>query len=93
MGHGPPLALSVPTMQLYTYPLGQPESRSWWKPFTVERLEVPQVDPLVAQMAHFGAVVRGEATPLVTLRDGLQNVKIVEAILQSAESGRPVEIN
>ena len=85
-------SLSVPTMQLFSY--AQPDDRSWWKPFSaVERLEVPLVDPLVEQLRHFGAVVRGEAEPLVTLRDGLQNVKVVEAILESAERGRPVEIS
>lgn len=84
-------SLSVPTMQLFTY--DRPEERSWWKPFaSMERLTVPRVDPLAAQLTHFTDVIRGKADPLVSLRDGVQNVKIVEAIHESAVSGRPIDI-
>ncbi|MFM2059844.1 MAG: hypothetical protein RLY71_4229, partial [Pseudomonadota bacterium] len=55
-------SLSVPTMRLKTYP--RPEDRSWWKPFEVGTVGLVRDDPLKHQMAHFGAVVRGEALPL-----------------------------
>jgi len=83
-------SLSVPTMRLKTYP--HPEDRSWWKPFEVGTVGMVRDDPLKHQMAHFGAVVRGEVDPLVTARDGLQNLKITEAIAQAAHTGRMVEL-
>lgn len=83
-------SLSVPTMRLKTYP--RPEDRSWWKPFEVGTLEVVRDDPLKHQMEHFGAVVRGEAQPLVSARDGLQNLKVTEAIAHAARTGRVVEL-
>ena len=43
-------------------------------------------------MAHFAAVVRGEAQPLCTTRDGALNVLVVKAIKRSAASGGVVEI-
>jgi predicted dehydrogenase len=48
-------------------------------------------DPLTLQMEHFGAVLRGEARPLVTVSDGLANLRVTEAIAASARTGRLVE--
>ena len=38
------------------------------------------------------AVIRGEAKPLVTVRDGLQNLKVTEAIAEAARTARVVEV-
>jgi predicted dehydrogenase len=54
--------------------------------------EVQRDDPLALQLEHFCAVVRGEAAPLVSVRDGLQNLRVVEAITQAARTGASVEI-
>ena len=81
-------SLSIPTMRLATYD-GEP---SWWRPMRHEVLEVTAADPLERQLAHFCAVVRGEAPPLVTAWDGARNVRIVEAIAESARSGRTVAL-
>lgn len=80
--------LSVPTMRLKTYP--RPEDRSWWKPFEVGVVGMVRDDPIKHQMEHFGAVVRGEAEPIVSARDGLENLRITEAIVKAAESGSVV---
>jgi predicted dehydrogenase len=37
-------------------------------------------------------VVRGEAAPLVSARDGLQNLRVTEAIAEAAATGRVVDI-
>ncbi len=84
-------SLSVPTMRLKTYP--RDEDRSWWKAFEVGTVGLVRDDPLKHQMEHFGAVVRGEAHPLVTAHDGLQNLKVTEAIAGAAATGRVVEWN
>lgn len=83
-------SLSVPTMRLKTYP--GDEERSWWKPFEVGTVGLVRDDPLKHQMEHFGAVVRGEARPLVSARDGLDNLRVTEAIAEAAASGRTVEL-
>jgi len=82
-------SLSIPTMRLKTY--GRAEDRSWWKPFDVGVAELTRDDPLEHQMEHFGRVVRGEAKPIVTARDGLQNLRITEAIVKAAKTGAVVE--
>jgi len=77
-------SLSIPTMRLKTY--ARPEDRSWWKPFQLGRADVERADPIARQMEHFGAVIRGEAAPLVSARDGLANLRITEAIVRAAQS-------
>ena len=83
-------SLSVPTMRLKTYP--SDEDRSWWKPFEVGVVDVVRDDPLKHQMEHFGAVVRGEAAPRVSPRDGLANLRVTEAIAAAAKSGQVIHI-
>lgn len=84
-------SLSIPTMRLKTYP--RPEDRSWWKPFEVGSVGMVRDDPLKHQIEHFCAVVRGEARPLVSARDGLQNLRLTEAIAAAARTGATVELN
>ena len=83
-------SLSVPTMRLKTYP--RDEDRSWWKEFEVGTVGLVRDDPLKHQIEHFGAVIRGEAAPLVSARDGLQNLRVTEAIVAAARSGGTVEL-
>ncbi|SAL44851.1 inositol 2-dehydrogenase [Caballeronia arvi] len=82
-------SLSVPTMRLRSY--SKAEDRSWWKPFEESIVPMQRDDPLAHQMAHFARVVRGEAEPIVSARDGLQNLRITEAIVEAAKSGEIVE--
>ena len=83
-------SLSIPTMRLKTYP--RAVDRSWWKPFEVGVVGLVRDDPIRHQMEHFGAVVRGEAPPLVSARDGLANLRVTEAIVTAAAAGSTVEI-
>lgn len=83
-------SLAVPTMRLKTYP--RPQDRSWWKPFECGVVGMVREDPLVHQIAHFCAVIRGQAQPLVSARDGLANLRVTEAIMAAAQSGATVEI-
>ena len=79
-------SLAVPSMRLKVY-AGE---RSWWKPFETSVVAVQRTDPLSRQLEHFCAVVRGEATPLVSARDALQTLRVPLAIDESARTGRPV---
>lgn len=78
-------------MRLKTY--GRPEDRSWWKPFDVGMADTTRDDPLARQMEHFGDVIRGDARPIVGARDGLQNLRVTEAIVEAARNGSIVEMN
>lgn len=84
-------SLSVPTMRLKTYP--RPEARSWFEPFESGTADLVREDPLQRQMAHFAAVVRGEAQPRVSARDGLRNLIVIDAIARAAASGHTISID
>jgi predicted dehydrogenase len=84
-------SLAVPTMRVKRYP--RTEDRSWFKPFQSETILLQRTDPLAAQIEHFVAVIRGDADPLVTGRDGLQNLRVTDAILEAAKTGATVKIS
>lgn len=79
-------SLSVPTMRLKTY--GKAEDHSWWKPFDVSVAALAREDPLARQIEHFGAVIRGDVQPLVSVRDGCENLRITNAIVESSRTGQ-----
>ena len=84
-------SLAVPTMWLKRY--SRKENRSWFKPFQSETIPLQRTDPLAAQIEHFVAVIRGDADPLVTGRDGLQNLRVTDAILEATKTNRTVKIS
>ncbi len=83
--------LSVPTMRLKSYV--NDEDRSWWKAFDASVVSMMRDDPLKLQIEHFGAVIRGETQPLVSAYDGLENLRVTEAIFESTKTGQVVALN
>src|SRR6266704_6474530 len=84
-------SLAVPTMRLKTY--ASKDDRSWWKPFQTSVAPIDRADPLARQLAHFCAVIRGEATPRVTARDGLANLRVTEAIAEAARTRTTITLD
>ncbi len=82
-------SLSIPTMRLKTY--ARDEVRSWWTPFSESTLGLQRNDPLALQLSHFCDVIEGKVLPLVTVRDGLQNLRITEAIAEASRLGVTVQ--
>jgi predicted dehydrogenase len=81
-------SLAIPTMRVQRYL--RTEDRSWHKSLEKSVVELEVVDPLERQIAHFVDVIRGKAKPLVSARDGLQNLRVVDAIVEAARTGRVV---
>jgi predicted dehydrogenase len=79
-------SVSVPSMRLKTYP----GTRSWWEPFETTLVEVERADPLARQLDHFCDVIRGEAAPLVSGRDGVETLRVTQAIAEAAETAQLV---
>jgi predicted dehydrogenase len=76
-------ALALPSLRRWRYE----GERSWLVPLAVASEAVERADPLVRQLEHFVAVIRGEATPLVSGRDGLGTLAATLAVLDAASSG------
>lgn len=81
-------SLSIPTMRLRTYP----GRRSWHEPFDTSTETVERTDPLGNQIAHFAAVIRGEEQPVCSGRDGLKTLLVIDAAVESARTGSPVDV-
>jgi predicted dehydrogenase len=81
-------SLSVPTMRLRTFP----GPRSWWEPFQSSVVHLERSDPLANQIEHFAAVIRGETEPICSGRDGLKTLRVVDAVVEAARTGRPVDL-
>ena len=58
-------------------------------PIDATAIAVRREDPLVRQIGHFVDVIRGEAEPLVSGREGLKTLEVVEAVKRSAPTGGP----
>lgn len=83
-------SLSIPTMRLTRY--AKDRSPSWWAPFERESLGIEGDDPIARQLEHFVQLIRGEVQPLVSLADGIANLRVVEAVVRAAETGTLVEV-
>lgn len=81
-------SLDIPSMRLKTYT----GDKSWWKPFEQSQVDLLQTDPLVEQLEHFCDVILGHAEPLVSVYDGLQNLRVIEAILEATSKGVTVNV-
>lgn len=83
-------SLSIPTMRLKTFT--SKENRSWCKEMNCSTVPLTREDPLKLQLQNFCSVISGEAKPLVSVYDGLQNLKVVDAIQRSIGSGKTIQI-
>jgi len=81
-------ALSVPTMRLRVFS----GTRSWYEPFATSVSRPARADPLARQVSHFAAVIRGEAAPVCSGRDGLASLRVVDAVRESARTGCAVDV-
>jgi predicted dehydrogenase len=81
-------SLAVPSLEVWR----NPGKRSWWEPFDQTRIEVDDEDPLVLQIRQFCKVIRGDEPPLVSGREGLETLRIVDAVKRSAATGERIEL-
>lgn len=82
-------SLAIPSLEVWR----NPARRSWWEPFEKERVEYEPQDPLVLQIRQFCKVIRGEEQPLVSGLEGLQTLKVIDAVKRSAKSGERVLVS
>ena len=58
----------------------------------VTRYAIPKPEPLVSELSAFVAAVRGDASGIVTLEQGLNTVRVAEALRRSAYGGETVKV-
>lgn len=82
--------LSVPTMRIKRFAEGV--ERSWWKELETSVHELKREDPLVLQLEHFCDLALGLAEPRVSAFDGMQNLRVVDAIERSIASAKLIQL-
>lgn len=82
-------SLGIPDLALWT----SPSKPDWLERLAEERVPHAIADPLCVQLRHFCDVIRDEAAPLVSGREGLATLRVVEAIKRSACSGQLVHLS
>lgn len=81
-------SLELPNMNLWN----NPGERGWWEPVQHAQITFAPADPLVRQIRHFVRVIRGLEPPLVSGREGLKTLQVIEAIKTSACTGKAVHL-
>ena len=81
-------SLSIPDMRIWRHD----GTKSWWHPMQPTKVYHAKSDPLINQIAHFAQVVRGKTSPLVTAKEGLRTMQVVEAIQAAANKQQIVYI-
>ncbi|MCP3393131.1 Gfo/Idh/MocA family oxidoreductase [Bradyrhizobium sp. CCGB12] len=79
-------SLSVPTMELWSYP----QNPGWHAPLSRRPVELAGYDPLVEQLRHFLAVIAGREQPLISVEDAMGTLAVVEAVSEAARTGQKV---
>ncbi|HZP79534.1 MAG TPA: Gfo/Idh/MocA family oxidoreductase [Pseudolabrys sp.] len=82
-------SLTVPKLEVWS----NKEKRGWFEPFVVERSGFSQDDPLRLQLQHFCRVIRGTEPPLVSGREGLKTLAVIDVIKRATASGGLVRLD
>ena len=78
-------SLSVPTMELWSYP----GEGGWYAPLSRASVDVPSADPLVEQLRHFRAVITRSEIPLISVEDAMGTL----AVSKRARAALPARVS
>ena len=82
-------SISIPDNRVWTHG----EEQHWMSSMQTSTAPVLHIDPLIMQLRHFAEVIRGETQPLVNGEEGIASLKVIEALLQSNLTNRPVNLD
>ena len=85
-------SLGFPNMDFYSYT--DDDHYGWGEELQKEHFEIEKNDPMTAELEHFVDLCAGRETkPRCTGADGIATLKVINAILESAEAKNFVEID
>jgi predicted dehydrogenase len=86
---GTAASLTMPQMSRHYYS----GPSDWNHPIQKGFVEIEDGDSYTRQLRHFVGVIRGTASPLVTVSDAARTIALLDAIQASAQDGSEVEVN
>jgi predicted dehydrogenase len=81
-------SLTLPRLKLWSYD----GTRGWDQQLHERAVHVEPRNPFQEQLLHFMAVVRREASPLVTGRDAMQTLEATLAVRDAARAKHPITL-
>jgi predicted dehydrogenase len=82
-------SFEFPGLRVWTDAHG--DEGDWSRPLKEETIATTKVDPLHEQLTHFAELTRGQTDqPLVSGRDGLEALRLVEAVIKASQSGKQI---
>ena len=85
---GTDAALEFPRLTVWRYR----GAKSWTSPLDSAAVRVPGGDAFALQLAHFAAVIRDGAAPIVSGREGQRTLAATLALFEAARTGRSVTL-
>lgn len=83
-------SFGFPNMDLYYY---DDDAYGWTSPLKHEHFEIENNDPMTAELEHFIDLCTGrETVPRCSGEDGLNTLKVVLAMSESAKSGQVIQL-
>lgn len=84
-------SFGLPNMDFYYY---EPERYGWAEPLRKKHFEVGRPDPATATLSHFADLCTGKETvPRCSGEEGLATLRVIQAILESADKKAIVELD
>lgn len=82
-------SFAFPELRVWRYP---DQNKTGWrhpieKASATEKKFAPDLEPLAAQLAHFGRVIRGREAPRVSGLDGLRTLAVTRSVLEAGIAG------
>jgi predicted dehydrogenase len=62
------------------------------EPLDWEAAAFEPADPLILQIDHFARVIRRQEAPVVSGREGMKTLAVIEAVKQAARTGGAVRV-
>lgn len=81
-------SLSIPDLKVWSHS----NPNSWWSPIAAQSYPRQFSDPLFNQMRHFGKVIEGQESPLVSGVEGMKSLRVIEAIQDAARDSVIVKL-
>ncbi|MCW4385487.1 Gfo/Idh/MocA family oxidoreductase [Salinibacterium sp. SYSU T00001] len=85
---GTKASIALPSLTVYEHE----EGNHWQVPIRTRTLERRDTNPYIAQLEHLAAVVRGEAEPVISARDGFRSLAVAVAVDQSLATSPAVKV-
>jgi len=81
-------SLSIPDLTIWKHQ----GKRDWWSPISAISETSDISDPLINQIRHFADVITGKTKPVVSGREGLRALAVIDAIQIAAETGQTIQL-